>query len=81
MVVKYGERILSAPTKQGFNLMAWVLPFVALALGGAVVGVVVKRWRRQSSAAPVATPENRAASSSADPYGARFEEEFRKFES
>lgn len=31
----YGERILAAPTKQGFNLSAWILPFLAIVLGGA----------------------------------------------
>lgn len=29
-----GERILAAPTKKGFNLTAWILPFFAIALGG-----------------------------------------------
>lgn len=33
-VKKYGERILAAPTKKGFNLMAWIMPFLALMLGG-----------------------------------------------
>ena len=26
---KYGEKILSAPTTEGFNLLAWVMPFFA----------------------------------------------------
>ena len=32
-VNKYGETILAAPTKEGFNFLAWVLPFMVLALG------------------------------------------------
>ena len=36
-VDEYGETVLSAPTKFGFNLTAWVMPFFALFAGG--VGV------------------------------------------
>ena len=32
-VNKHGETILAAPTKEGFNFLAWVLPFLGLALG------------------------------------------------
>jgi cytochrome c-type biogenesis protein CcmH len=45
---KYGEKILSSPTTRGFNLAAWTVPFVAIALGGLVVGLVLTRWRRSS---------------------------------
>jgi cytochrome c-type biogenesis protein CcmH len=76
MAAKHGESILSAPTKKGFNLMAWVLPFAALALGGFIVFIVVRHWRRQS--APSSAPK--AQTLGADPYGSRFEEEFRKFQ-
>lgn len=30
-----GEKILAAPTKKGFNLTAWILPFLAIILGAA----------------------------------------------
>jgi cytochrome c-type biogenesis protein CcmH len=33
-VDEYGETVLSAPTKFGFNLTAWLTPFVALVAGG-----------------------------------------------
>jgi len=44
----YGEQILSAPTKKGFNLAAWVLPFVGLALGALVVGGSLRHWRKHA---------------------------------
>src|SRR5271167_3723928 len=47
---KYGEKILSAPTTQGFNLLAWIMPFAAIAAGGALVAFTVGRWRSSSSA-------------------------------
>ncbi len=53
---KYGEKILSAPTTQGFNLLAWVMPFFAVALGGGLIVMMFGRWRRQSPSLP-AGPE------------------------
>jgi cytochrome c-type biogenesis protein CcmH len=47
---KYGEKILSAPTTEGFNLLAWIMPFAAIAAGGALVAFTVGRWRSSSSA-------------------------------
>ena len=41
---KYGEKILSAPTARGFNLAAWITPFVMVALGGIFVFATVRRW-------------------------------------
>lgn len=49
---KYGEKILSAPTTQGFNLLAWVMPFFAVALGGGLIVMMFGRWRRQSPSLP-----------------------------
>jgi cytochrome c-type biogenesis protein CcmH len=51
----YGERALMAPTREGFNLVGWVMPFTALAVGGAVVAMLVRRWSRR--AASVRTAE------------------------
>ncbi len=59
---KYGEKILSAPTTTGFNLVAWITPFAAVLIAGALVVVVSRRWRRAQSAPPVPprAPEDEA---------------------
>ncbi len=49
---KYGEKILSAPTTTGFNLVAWVTPFAVVFVAGAVIVIASRRWRRLP--APVA---------------------------
>ena len=43
-VDEYGETVLSAPTKFGFNLTAWVMPFVALIAGGVGVKKIINSW-------------------------------------
>ena len=43
-VDKYGETVLSAPTKFGFNLTAWMTPFLALVAGGFGVRKVLLAW-------------------------------------
>ncbi len=45
-VTRYGESILAAPTKRGFNLTAWILPFFSLFVAAVGIIVVLKRWTR-----------------------------------
>ncbi len=49
---KYGEKILSAPTTEGFNLLAWIMPFFALTVGGGSIVLMLGRWRHQSPSLP-----------------------------
>jgi len=46
MVGMYGERILGAPLKRGFNWSAYLLPFLALMIGGIFVAVLADKWVR-----------------------------------
>ncbi len=43
-VDRYGEKALSAPTKKGFNLTAWITPFFAIMIGGVGIRRVVNKW-------------------------------------
>ena len=43
----YGEKVLSAPTTSGFNLAAWITPFLAIIVGGVLLGVISVRWARR----------------------------------
>jgi len=74
---KYGEVVLSSPTTTGFNLAAWVMPFVVLGLGALMVGVVLWRWRGSThrDASPV-TPVP-STSDADDELRARMERELR----
>ncbi len=45
-VGEYGIRVLAAPPAEGFNLLAWVMPFVAIAAGLAVIWLFIQRFRK-----------------------------------
>jgi cytochrome c-type biogenesis protein CcmH len=79
---KYGEKILSAPTTRGFNLAAWTVPFVAIGLGGGLIGFVLLRWRRDTpDQATGAGPSASPTSSSASPeLRARLQRELERFD-
>lgn len=40
----YGEEILTAPEKSGFSLVAWIMPFAALAIAGAAIFFIIRKW-------------------------------------
>jgi cytochrome c-type biogenesis protein CcmH len=51
----YGEKVLMAPGKSGFNLIGYTMPFVALGAGAVIVSTLLKRWKAQSpTAMPIA---------------------------
>ncbi|MGH2374538.1 MAG: cytochrome c-type biogenesis protein [Gemmatimonadales bacterium] len=45
-VSRYGESILAAPPKRGFNLVVWVGPFAVLLLGATLAINTLRRWTR-----------------------------------
>jgi cytochrome c-type biogenesis protein CcmH len=51
----YGDRVLMAPPSTGFDLAAWITPFVALSAGIALVLVVLRRLRAPALA-PAISP-------------------------
>lgn len=61
-VEKYGATVLAAPTKTGFDRVAWVIPYIVLILGVAIVVIAVRTWKSRIA---VVSASNTAAHSSA----------------
>ncbi len=57
-VEKYGPTSLAAPTGEGFNIVAWVMPFAVLGLGIGGTALLIRRWRLRTvpMPPPSATP-------------------------
>jgi cytochrome c-type biogenesis protein CcmH len=53
---KFGEKVLSSPTFQGFNRFAWITPFAALLIAGTILAVVVRKRSRAVDAALAPAP-------------------------
>ncbi len=51
-VAIYGERILATPRARGFNVLVYILPWVALILGTWLLVAVVRKLRAPRSDAP-----------------------------
>jgi cytochrome c-type biogenesis protein CcmH/NrfF len=44
-VQKYGTTVMAAPTKTGFNRVAWVMPYLTLVLGIGTVVLIIGVWK------------------------------------
>lgn len=73
---RYGERIMAKPSKKGFNLILWILPFVCVALAGISIYFLIRRWSARVQTAPAARfDENELAE-----YKERLENELKQFD-
>jgi cytochrome c-type biogenesis protein CcmH len=52
LVAQFGPAVLAEPPKRGFDLLAWLLPLAALALGIVVVGALAWTWSRRRESRP-----------------------------
>ena len=59
----YGERVLMAPVKSGFNLLGYGMPFIALGTGAVIVAVWLRRFKRRARTVDFAPANNVSATS------------------
>jgi cytochrome c-type biogenesis protein CcmH len=55
LVAQFGEQVLAAPPKSGFNVLAWALPLAGGLLAGVALALLALRWSRARD--PMAPPE------------------------
>lgn len=71
-VDKYGTAVLAAPPASGFNLAAWLMPFVALGAGAFMAIYFLRRFRAKWAGVPSANVDLAK-------YHDQVEEELKKF--
>jgi cytochrome c-type biogenesis protein CcmH len=49
-VKEHGLRALAAPPAEGFNLLAWLMPFAAILFGLGAIWLFIQRFRRPAAA-------------------------------
>ena len=47
----YGERVLMAPVKEGFNIAGYVVPFITLGIGATMLVALLRRWKHETEIA------------------------------
>jgi cytochrome c-type biogenesis protein CcmH len=56
-VAELGPQVMGVPESNGFDLLAWLLPFATIILGAAAVGIGAREWLRNRDDAP-GSPES-----------------------
>jgi len=44
---KYGTTVLAAPTGRGFDLVAWIMPYLVLIVGVGGIALIVRAWHKR----------------------------------
>jgi cytochrome c-type biogenesis protein CcmH len=52
LVVEFGEGVLATPPKSGFDLIAWLVPGLAVLAGLAAIPFLARAWSRRRRARP-----------------------------
>lgn len=77
-VEQYGDVVLGQPSRQGFNLIAWVFPILAAVVGIGWVTYLVLTWRKRQTVmatAPAVPGQATRATPQEDEYARRVERE------
>jgi len=74
-VAQYGDRVLATPPARGLNWLVYIIPPLAILIGGFILYTALKSWRQSTpqEAVPIPNPDQPA-----DEYVARLEEELSK---
>src|SRR5215212_4929817 len=78
LVADFGPGVLASPPTKGFDLLAWVLPLLALGAGAAVLAGLVVRWSRRREPEPASDGEPSA--NGRTELDQRLEDELARFE-
>ena len=74
LVAEFGRGVLASPPKEGFDLLAWLLPIGGALAGAALLGVLAWRWSRMREPASRTARLDPALERRVDEELARFDE-------
>jgi cytochrome c-type biogenesis protein CcmH len=81
LVAQFGEEVLAAPPKEGFNLLAWVIPLAGGAAAVALLAFALRRWSRGRADAEAAADPSANGRPPLDPeLESRLDEELARFD-
>jgi cytochrome c-type biogenesis protein CcmH len=79
LVDQFGEAVLAAPPKKGFNLLVWLLPLGGVVLAAVALALIARRWSRTKAPALDAPSSNGRAPLDPD-LERRLDEELARFD-
>ena len=77
-VSRYGEDVLGAPPKSGFNILIWVVPVLALPVVVAILVMVLRNMRRRQGDPTEGSLASSGSEEDLKPYLACVDEEMEK---
>lgn len=81
LVKEKGQVILSKPAEEGFNLVGYIFPFVAIIVVGGLVFKLIKGWTRSGPVTVTQTASRQeSGAGSAGPLAERMKKELSEFE-
>jgi cytochrome c-type biogenesis protein CcmH len=80
LVAQFGKEVLAAPEKRGFDLLAWILPLIGVALAAVFVGVAAWRWSRARPSAPALDPAQNGRGTLEPELERRLDQELARFD-
>ena len=79
-VDQYGPQVLGEPPREGFNLLAWILPIAVLLAGGVFLVTRGRKLFRRPDAPVAAAASGEAQGSVEDPYADQLEKELKQYD-
>lgn len=82
LVAQFGEEVLAAPPREGFNLVAWILPLAGGLAAAVALALGARQWlaTRGPDAAPADGDENARAGALDGDLERRLDEELARFD-
>lgn len=77
---QYGDVVLGTPSRQGFNLLVWLFPILAAAVGLGWVAYLVFIWQKRRPAAQSAQAAAPVRAKGDDEYLRRVDEELKQLD-